>query len=164
MPSMHAPARPRRLTRRRQRTRGSWAAIVLTCCAVPSGESSSTKIASQTTPASVASSLARSGATLPRSLNVGTITDSSTGPGDGGPATGRVWRPATTSIAMARVGSARARGPSRVFSADAGQRLVEDRYQLGDDRLEREDCVDFGAQRRPCGQRDRLQVPAILDG
>src|SRR5437867_6039911 len=163
MPSMHAPARPRRLTRRRQRTRGSWAAIALTCCAVPSGESSSTKIASQATPPSAVSSLARSGATLPRSLNVGTITDSSIGPGDGGLATGRIWRPATTSIAMARGGTARAREPSRIFSADAGQRFVEKGRQLGDDRFEREDGVDPSGERRPGGQGDVLQMPAIPD-
>src|SRR5262249_60157950 len=89
------------------------------------------------------------------------MTDSWTGPGDGGLGTGRVWRPATTSIAMARVGSAGAREPSRFFSADAGQRLLENRRQLGDDRLEREDGGDFDAQRRPRGQGDRLQLPAI---
>ena len=48
---MQAPASPRRPTRRRQRTRLSAAAISLTASAVPSGELSSTKIASQAMPA-----------------------------------------------------------------------------------------------------------------
>ena len=44
---MQAPASPRRPTRLRQRTLGSLAAISFTAAAVPSGELSSTKMASQ---------------------------------------------------------------------------------------------------------------------
>src|SRR6185437_15427076 len=51
-----------------------------TCSAVPSRESSSTKTASHSVPASTPSSRAISGSTLPRSLNVGRTTVSSTGP------------------------------------------------------------------------------------
>src|SRR6266446_5577358 len=51
-----------------------------TCSAVPSWESSSTKIASHSIPASTSSRRAISGSTLPRSLKVGSTTVSSTGP------------------------------------------------------------------------------------
>src|SRR6185437_13077722 len=51
-----------------------------TCSAVPSRESSSTKTASHSVPASTPSRRAISGSTLPRSLNVGRTTVSSTGP------------------------------------------------------------------------------------
>ena len=73
---MQAPASPRRPTRRRQRTRGSLAAISFTAAAVPSGELSSTKMASQAMPAKAASSRRTSSATLPRSLKVGTTIES----------------------------------------------------------------------------------------
>ena len=76
-PSITAPARPRRPTRRRQITRGSVAATALTSAAVPSGESSSTKIACQTTPFSARSSFASRGLTLGASLKVGMTTPSS---------------------------------------------------------------------------------------
>ena len=78
MPSMQAPARPRRLTRRRQRTRESSRAISLARRAVPSGELSSTTIISQATPASAASTRPISSRKLALSLNVGITRVSST--------------------------------------------------------------------------------------
>ena len=76
MPSMQAPASPRRPTRRMQRTRLSLLPISFTASAVPSGELSSTKIASQAMPASAWSSRRTSSATLPHSLKVGMTIES----------------------------------------------------------------------------------------
>ncbi len=66
--------------------------------------------------------------------------------------------------------------PSRVQSRDenigavlrtgsgtwnGSERLVEDRRQLGDDRLEREHVVDLSGQRWPGGDGDILEMPAV---
>ena len=67
----------RRPMRRTQRTRLSRCASARTTSQVPSGELSSTNTTSQATLASVASSRRYSTVTLSRSLNVGTMTDSS---------------------------------------------------------------------------------------
>ena len=71
-----------------QRTCGRSRASDRTSSAVPSGESSSTKITSHAWLGSTASSPSRSASTLSRSLKVGTITDSR------GEAPGRAARPA----------------------------------------------------------------------
>ena len=68
---MQAVARPRRPIRCRQRTRASRRAMARTSSAVPSRESSSTKIASHGVAGSAAASRASSGSTLPRSFMVG---------------------------------------------------------------------------------------------
>jgi hypothetical protein len=86
-PSITAEDRPRRPRRWMQRTCGRSRARDLTSSAVPSGESSSTKITSHAWLGSTASSPSRSASTLSRSLKVGTITDSrGEGPGAGRPA------------------------------------------------------------------------------
>ena len=72
MPSMQAPASPRRPMRRTQRTRLSVSPILRATAAVPSGELSSTNTTSQSTPASVRASFSTSSGTLSRSLKVGT--------------------------------------------------------------------------------------------
>ena len=70
-----------------QRTRGRCWASSAPGAAVPSGESSSTKITSHAMAGSTASSPLRSASTLSRSLKVGTITDSrGEVPGAGRPA------------------------------------------------------------------------------
>ena len=68
IPSMQADARPRRPTRRIPRIHGRAIASRRTSSAVPSGESSSTKIISNRTPASTRSSREASSATLARSF------------------------------------------------------------------------------------------------
>src|SRR5947209_750950 len=74
MPSMQAPASPRRPMRRMQRTRLSVSPSSRATAAVPSGELSSTNNTSQSTPSSVRASFSTSNGTLSRSLNVGTTT------------------------------------------------------------------------------------------
>jgi hypothetical protein len=76
MPSMQADDSPRRPTRWIQRTRRSCCAISRSARAVPSGESSSTKIISQSTPSSAMATRLRSSTTLSVSLKVGTMTES----------------------------------------------------------------------------------------
>ncbi len=77
IPSTQAPARPRRPTRRMQRTRASCSPSVFATAAVPSGESSSTKMISHAKPASVRATRSTTIGTFARSLNVGTTTVSS---------------------------------------------------------------------------------------
>ena len=76
IPSMHAPASPRRPTRLKHRTRMSRAAISRTCALVPSGLLSSTKITSQFASTRIRRNRATSSAILPRSLKVGTTMES----------------------------------------------------------------------------------------
>ncbi len=78
MPSIQAVVSPRRPRRCTQRTRASVRLRSRTLAAVPSGESSSTNITSQRTPASVSASSEIKGSTFSRSLKVGTMTASST--------------------------------------------------------------------------------------
>jgi hypothetical protein len=75
IPSIQADDRPLRPIRCRQRTRGSARAMVRTSAAVPSGESSSTKMTSQPVAPRVASRRLSNSRTLPRSLKVGTTMD-----------------------------------------------------------------------------------------
>ena len=79
MPSTQALDRPRRPTRRRQRTRGNRRESAWSRSAVPSGESSSTKMTSKATPCSTRSSRLSSSSTLSISLKVGITTASSIG-------------------------------------------------------------------------------------
>src|SRR3989440_5907937 len=74
MPSMQAPASPRRPMRRTQRTRASLSPIARATAAVPSGELSSTNTTSQSISARVRASFSTSSGTLSRSLKVGTTT------------------------------------------------------------------------------------------
>src|SRR6266700_3091426 len=80
MPSRHAPASPRRAMRRMQRMRASARPIALAIAAVPSGESSSTNISSQSIPSSAAPIRSMSFGTFSRSFNVGTTMVSSGAP------------------------------------------------------------------------------------
>ena len=77
MPSMHAPASPRRPMRRRQRTRASVRAISRTADAVPSGLLSSTKMISHRLPARASATRVTTSATFSASLKVGTTIESS---------------------------------------------------------------------------------------
>ena len=72
MPSIQAEANPRRPTRCRQRTRGAIRAILHTSVAVPSGESSSTKMTAHPVAPKVASRRHSNSRTLRDSLRVGT--------------------------------------------------------------------------------------------
>ena len=74
MPSITAPARPRRPIRRTARTRMSCSPRSRTRRAVPSGLSSSTKMTSHRIPASAASRAAIIGSTFSASQYVGTMT------------------------------------------------------------------------------------------
>src|SRR6266851_316680 len=80
MPSIQADDRPRRPMRCRHRTCGSVRAISRTRSAVPSGESSSTKMSSQATPSKQTCTCLTTSAILSISLYVGTMIDSSTMP------------------------------------------------------------------------------------
>ena len=75
IPSMHADENPRLPMRWMQRSRLSRCASSRTVAAVPSGESSSTKIISQSTPGRAAATRFLSSATFPASLKVGTTMD-----------------------------------------------------------------------------------------
>src|SRR6266851_4749728 len=77
MPSRHAPARPRRPMRRMQRMRASEPPMALAIAAVPSGESSSTNISSQSIPGRAAPIRSTRSGTLSRSFKVGTTIVSS---------------------------------------------------------------------------------------
>src|SRR5262245_14766865 len=77
MPSIVAPARPRRPIRRMHRTRGLLTPILLARAAVPSGESSSTNMTSHSMPGSATASRSTRIGMLALSLNVGTTTVSS---------------------------------------------------------------------------------------
>ena len=74
MPSMQAPESPLRPMRRMTRTRGSVAARPRATSVVPSGELSSTTIASQATPASALSSSSIRGGMFLASLKLGSTT------------------------------------------------------------------------------------------
>src|SRR5262245_33335127 len=75
IPSMHAEDNPRLPIRCRQRTRGSVRAMSRTSVAVPSGESSSTKMTSHPEAPRVASRRHSNSRTLRDSLKVGTTID-----------------------------------------------------------------------------------------
>ena len=77
MPSMQADDKPRRPIRWMQRTRELVRAIVRASSAVPSRESSSTKMTSQAMPSRAASRSRTNSPILWRSLKVGTTTDRS---------------------------------------------------------------------------------------
>jgi hypothetical protein len=47
--------------------------------------------------------------------------------------------------------------PESSVARDVGEHLVEDRGQLGHERLEREHVVDLSGQRWPGGDRDALR-------
>ena len=76
IPSMHADESPRRPIRCSTRTRPSPRAMSRTSDAVPSGESSSTKISSHPSAPRLFSTRRSSSRTLPASLKVGTTTES----------------------------------------------------------------------------------------
>src|ERR1700722_15088524 len=116
-PSRQAPARPRRPTRRMQRTRASAAPIFLAVSAVPSGELSSTMMISQAISGSAARTVSTRRGMFSRSLKVGT-TMLSSGAGRGRSNCGE--RRGPSSLALSRVDPSRTgMGPGLCCSTDA---------------------------------------------